>query len=246
MIKKTGLILYFSIIKLSLLILFIKPYNADAQSKPLFGIMVKPIIQTALFSTDMDRVLENGAAYQVAPEGGYNAGMIVRHRIYKGISLETGISYVKRGFNIALQDSAISTSVNFKLINYEIPVLGLIYIQLSEQLFINNAFGLSLHFFPNDIYTETDNIRHYTERNEWVLPALTANVGFEFRTKKSGFFYLGGSYNRMLTTLATSQIEYPGNKNVKVVNIPLAGHYFSVDMKYFLPLRTQDPEPMLY
>lgn len=245
MIKKAGYILYFSVI-LCFLAVFIKPYSCFSQSKPVFGVHFRPIIPSALFSNTDVNFQNNGIRYVIKPQLGYNLGVVIRQRIYKGISLESGINYVKRVYDINLQDSSFTSNTRFRYIANEIPLLGLIYIQLSEQAFINNAFGLSLDFFPSDVYTEGDSIKQVTKRKYWVLPALTANVGFEYRTQKSGFFYLGGSYHRMLATMAYSVIEYRRPIKTELNVVPLEGHYFSLDFKYFFPLRAKEPEPMLY
>jgi hypothetical protein len=245
MIIKTGFVLYFSIF-LCFLLVFLKPYSCIAQSKPVLGVQFRPIIPSELFNNSDEIFLKNGVQYSIKPQLGYNIGVVIRQRIYKGISLESGINYVKRVYDINLQDSSFTSNTRFRYISNEIPILGLIYIQLSERAFLNNSFGLSFDFFPSDIYTEGDSINQITKRKYWVLPALTANLGFEYRTKKSGFFYFGGSYHRMLATMAYSVITYKKPLKNETNVVPLAGHYFSLDFKYFFPLRAKDPEPMLY
>jgi len=66
-----------------------------------------------------------------------------------------------------------------------------------------------------------------------VQGALETNLGFEYRTKKFGYFYLGASYHlpfAPITTFAMSY-EYPPGNVVSIANV--RGSYMTIDIRYF-------------
>ena len=65
---------------------------------------------------------------------------------------------------------------------------------------------------------------------------FNANVGFEYRTKKSGFFYLGGSIRVPFSPLFIILTKYQ-NQGYDLTTIDeLNGSYLSIDLKYFFPI----------
>ena len=100
--------------------------------------------------------------------------------------------------------------------------------------------GLNLIFYPSDI--RVDNI--YVQRAEHMgLNALqffqlgySASFGWEFRSKDSGTFYLGASYQTRLDDMAyvmffeKATIHSPNHYKAT------RGNYLSIDIKYFFPI----------
>lgn len=198
------------------------------------GFQFKPIIPLKYFYTEGADITQQGVRFQVQQKFGTSWGMSVRRGFTKIFSLESGISYVNRTYSLNIYDSVQVVNDRFHLIAYEIPLQGLIYIRLSDKLFMNTALGISLDLFPSDIYTEDGNYKHYSQRKGWVLPGISANLGYEYRTEKTGYFYLGLSYHRPFYNMYTTAIEYNnGNGTLETLNTYLAGNYLTIDFRYF-------------
>jgi hypothetical protein len=116
----------------------------------------------------------------------------------------------------------------------------LVYIQMGKQVFMNASLGLALTFKPTDVGILTkpggSNLFYHTGLVKRKTGFdINANIGFEYRTKKSGFFYLGGSGRVPLAPLfqMIAQYKYQGIKTTVSGNID--GSYLSIDLKYFFP-----------
>jgi hypothetical protein len=66
---------------------------------------------------------------------------------------------------------------------------------------------------------------------------LTCSVGFEYRTKKSGVFYVGGSARVAMAPVFLLVAKYRYVNDSRVVYGNVNGSYLSVDLKYFLPYK---------
>jgi hypothetical protein len=166
--------------------------------------------------------------------------MVIRKGISNTVSIETGINYVKRNFKLDIHDDTTSESADFSIIGYEIPVLGLIFIQLSDQIYMDVALGFSFDFYPSDVFTDGIIHNHYSARNNWASFSLLGNLGWEYRTEKSGYFYLGASYHRPFNDIYTSLIAYPNDlPGYNQAKLFLQGNYLTVDLRYFFH---SDPE----
>jgi len=209
------------------------------------GIELKPIIPSDLFAVTNQPLLYNNnrntftKTFTIQPQLGYSGGATIRIGLSKLWTVESGIYYSTREYRSHLYDdsSKISVSDKFKFENYEMPFLGLIYVRLSKDIYLNNAFGVALDFFPYDI--ETPNNGYYSTRiarEYWVLPALMANVGAEYRTKDKGYFYFGFLYHRMLLPMGHVGFFFNDTNGApEFVAEEIQGHYFAVDLKYFFP-----------
>ncbi len=211
--------------------------QVKAQLFPIVGIQVKPIIPSQLFSNNTFSSLADNVKFTLTPQVGYNFGMIIRKAVYKGISIESGLTYTQRRYGVSATDSSgFSSSSTFRMVTYEIPVMALFYIHIAPDDYIDGAFGGSADFTASDVETKNDNIDALTKLKYFILPGLNAALGYEHRTKKNGYFYIGGSYHRMLTTLAYTKIALQHDLKYSEIIVPLNGHYFALDFKYFFPV----------
>ncbi len=219
------------------LVIFLFLYNSIFSQEGLVtsGFQIKPIIPSEMFKTGKTVFSDSSVNFTLQPNTGYCFGMVVRKGITPMFSLETGINYVKRNYTISVEDSSFNTMRKFGFISYEIPILVLVYIRLGEKLYMNTAAGLSLDMFPSDLSTSNDYINHVTLRRNWLQTALLTNLGFEWRTEKSGFFYIGSSYHRPFKDNALNSVLYKrySRLNGPVFNTWLSGNYLTVDFRYF-------------
>ncbi len=201
-----------------------------------FGIQYKPIIPTRVFNSGFTALSDDNWNIEIGPKFGHNFGMVIRRGLSKRWSVESGINFVTRNFQVdASYNDTTFTDTDFKLIAYEIPIKGLVYIQLGDRLFLNTALGFSIDMYPSDIVTADVHFDHFTARRNWVQSGLIGNFGVELRTKEKGYFYLGGTLHRPFTELASTHLTYHRLPNTidSRVSLNLKGSYFTVDLRYF-------------
>jgi hypothetical protein len=207
-----------------------------------FGIQVRTLFPTQFIGQSELTLGKDGFSTTLQQSLGYSFGGTVRAGLTKLLAFETGINYTQREFNVTMEvpDSNIYATNHLTFISYDIPINGLVYIQMGKQTFMNASLGLALTFKPTDVGILTkpggSNLFYHTgfvKRKAGF--DINANIGFEYRTKKSGFFYLGGSGRVPLAPLfqLIAQYKYQGIKNTVSGNVD--GSYLSIDVKYFFP-----------
>lgn len=204
------------------------------------GIQYKPIVPNRYIGTFEQSFNADNFKSTVTQTIGHSFGMIVRQGVTKNISFETGIEITQRKFNLAfaVEDSGYSATNRVGFVSYEIPLKGLIFIRLGEQLFMNTAIGASFNYFPSDVHVQTPiKVGEYFlqegARLNRVQGAMLANIGFEYRTKEKGYFYIGSSYNLPFAPVVTFAMsyEYGGGKKLAIDNI--RGSYLTLDFRYY-------------
>ncbi len=206
------------------------------------GIQIKPIISGQLFNTGPQTIESGEVDFTIDPSNGYAFGMVIRKGLNDQFSIETGINYSKRNYDltISIDSNNFEGNSDFSYVIYELPVLALIYVRLGERSYLNNAFGINLNFLPSDWQSFDTYFEHYSSRSYWVVPALQANVGFEYRTYESGFLYLGFSLHRPFSKITTAGVLYKeDNLQKETVYFDILGNYLTVDLRYFFH---EDPE----
>jgi len=209
------------------------------------GIQYKPIFSLDLLNTGEKSVTANGVNFAVELTSGFCGGIVVRRGITDTYSLESGINYVKRVYTLRLTDGSFTGNSKFTVIGYEIPISGLVYIPLSEKVYMNASLGISIDMFASDIYTEDYYFKNSSHRAYIFNPGVLGNIGWEYRTENAGYFYIGASYHNPFSAIYNSKIAYYRNINldpVAVVTLPLSGTYLSLDLRYFFhedPLKKQ-------
>jgi len=209
------------------------------------GFQFKPMFETSFIDYGGGEVTSDWLTSNYSFQGGYSAGMVIRRGFTPTISLETGISYVKRNFRVDVEDvdSLHTGTMEYSMIAYQIPVQGLVYARLSKRLYMNASGGLGVNLMPSDVQTNTFEHRQTTYRigtQPWVNASLLANYGFEYRTKKDGYFYLGASYDRPLGNLVGSRaIIRRESGEERFTDGFFTGAYLTIDFRYFFH---EDPE----
>lgn len=220
------------------------------------GIEFRPIFPAGFLKTG-DQTVEN-ADYNVlvSPKFGFSAGMTIRYGFHKRFALETGLNFVQRNFDLSVNrdsvglSSSYNSQTDFTIIGYEHPIKLLVFVQLAERFYMNAAAGLQLTFFPSDIFTTdkesspTDQyFKHSSIRlgfdgkpgnDGFIHGGAIANLGWEYRTKKIGFFYLGATYHIPFADIYRSKFQYlEDDYQSEVLGIELNGSYLTFDVRYF-------------
>lgn len=217
-------------------------HESNAQEKiSTVGLQFKPIYSSPFFGTGPINFVDSGFTHEIKPGRGFSGGMVIRKGYKKNLSFEYGINYVVRNYNLKIE-SAGNTKVEdkFKIVGYEIPFSQLIFIKLNEKIFMNAAVGICINMFPSDIARGNDNYGIVAGRSILFNPSLLANLGVEYRTTKSGYFYIGTTLNRPFKEIYSFSIDYYKNNNI-INNVfgNLNGAYLTLDIKYFFH---EDPE----
>lgn len=224
---------------LGLLIATVAFYPASAQEGiTTFGVCLRPSFPNKFFRTGPKDFSDKNIDYSIVQQSGISFGGLVRHGFTKRLSMETGIIYTKRNYDLTLTDTTFKGGGGFSIIGYEVPVTALVYIQLDEKLWMDAGLGALLNIFPSDVATFKDFYSHYSARRQKVSAGVMANLGIEYRTAKSGYFYLGFVYHRALQTLYDTLIEYYPDRDFtkpysSIGRTQLEGDYFGIDVKYF-------------
>ncbi len=200
-----------------------------------FGIQLKPVIPLDLFDP-LSVVERPNLRGEVELMGGFAFGMNVRVGITNAISFETGISQIRRAYDFRLvnDSNGYVGSNRVRFTGYEIPVQALVYIRLGERTWMNTALGASLDMYPSDVQRDVEQGRIYIFRHNWMRFGLLGNLGVEYRTAKSGIFYLGASYHRPFNDMATAEFTYYGPQFFPYyMRTVLDGSYLTLDLRYY-------------
>jgi len=238
--KKASVFTLFTILLLVLGTGFSEPVQAQKRLSTV-GLQFRPMFPLRLVRTGPLEQRANGLNYTLSQNPGYSGGMIVRRGLNRYFSIETGITFVQRNFTAEVLDleDNYSEGTSFRLIGYEIPLQGLVYIRLGDKVFMSTAFGTSLDLYPSNVASVNQRLHQLTVRQSWLQSSLLANIGWEYRTAKEGTFYLGASFHRPFTFSYKSKLTYTTTPRTEETFIEVSGNYLTVDLRYFFH---EDPE----
>ena len=197
------------------------------------GIEIKPIFPLAFVGTGPQDQDNGRIHFHEEISGGFSGGMVIRKGLTDLLAVESGIHYVKRRYSLDITDSSSTRNSIFRTVSYEIPFSFIVFIQLGEQLFMNASMGPGLDMFASDIQTYDDYFLHVALRHHIFQPSIQANIGWELRTEKSGYIYIGATWHRPFSYIYRSGIEYTGNKNKTYIENRLSGTYLTLDLRYY-------------
>lgn len=236
--------------KLLLVILLLSSSTSFAQNKPkkkerfpsYFGVQVRPVFPTRYVGEPSVTLINQEFSTTITQKMGYSFGGTVRAGLTKLLAFETGINFTQRqyGISMSVADSNVFATNDLTFISYDVPLNGLVYVQLSEKFYMNASMGAALMFKPTSVGILTLPGGKYSFTHTGVVSSkgaidFNANVGFEYRTEKSGFFYLGGSARIPFQPVfdMVAQYKYDGYKNTVYGSVD--GTFLAIDFKYFFP-----------
>jgi hypothetical protein len=232
----------FHLLFIGILFLIFYSVNASAQEhkkgETIFGLEAKAIIPTSILNAGTIKLSDDSITIKINPESGYSIGMLIRHNFTKMFTLETGIHLTKRLFPIDFDHSlnGISEQSKIEMISYSIPIQWLLYIQLGKQTYMNTILGVSMDFYPSSIKKESEKYAYIITPNSWIEASLLASVGFEYRSKKSGYFYIGSSLHSPFGDMGSFKLTYYHDSSLTehiTFNSNISGTYLSIDFRYF-------------
>lgn len=219
-------------------------YGTHAQvGVTTFGLQVKPVIPFGFFDP-VTTLQQEHLTGTLELQGGLAFGMTVRTGISKSISVEAGIDQITRryDFGIANDTSGYTDSGSLRFVGYEVPITCLVYIRLGERTWMNNALGVSIDLYPGDAKKELEFAQAYLFRRNWAQIGVVGNIGVEYRTEKSGYFYFGATFHRPFGDMAQADVtwldRYAGYRPYKMSAL-LSGSYLTADLRYYFH---EDPD----
>ncbi len=206
------------------------------------GLTFRPIIPSNLLQTSTMQVSgneEDGNEYlrlTVDQRLGYSFGMVVRKNFTRRFAIETGVNFVRRSFDVIVLDREHNNtdSVDFGISSYEVPLMALVYIRLGEQLYMNTALGVSLDIGARSVANNNRSFDHFTAIRK-IYGGIIANLGVEWRSEKSGTFYIGATYHQPTGPIADTKINYFRQTSFSDASLetPLNGSYLTLDLRYY-------------
>jgi hypothetical protein len=224
-------------IAISFLFLLLAAIAISQKGVTTFGFQYKPILPVEFLTIEKLNLTSSDFDATISQKFGNNFGAIIRWGFTKSLSLETGINYINR--NYEMQTNIASTGTNskgkFGIVGYEIPLQGLINVQINRNSFLNVATGISTNWIASNIASESedDNFYQITYTKKMNL-AYIANIGFEYRTDDKGYFYIGVSLTNPFYSIGLIDVIYDEyNQTRQTLTGKLSGSYISLDLRYF-------------
>jgi hypothetical protein len=220
----------------------------------LFGIEYKPIMAGDFIGKSETNLVSGNFTTNFKQVLGHSYGANIRISLTPRISLETGIHMVKRNYKISFSEttSNLSSSKQISFLNYDIPFIPYIFIKLSDKIYLANGLGPAFVFSLSDVATQavassTTKFLAEGRRTHRFAVDLSANLGFEYRTPKKGFFYIGGNARVPFAPIFTVAgiLETINSQNKNIVIGYMSGTYISFDLKYYFPTNQNKQEPIL-
>lgn len=211
----------------------------------LFGLQARILQPSEFLGPRTSSLLDGGFSSSLNQKTGFSYGALIRADYTKSISLEVGLNYIQRQFNAQMNytDSVTSISDSNKLtfINYEIPLTGIVKIQMGQKLFATAGLGPSFSYKPTNVALIDQPGGPHTFYHSGTVKKfgidLNAQIGFEFRTRKSGIYYIGGAVK-----VPTSYLFNWGGKYSKqnssqyfIDFTKVNGAFLTIDLRYYLP-----------
>ncbi|MEC7646406.1 MAG: hypothetical protein VX689_02850 [Bacteroidota bacterium] len=224
-------------------IIMISFFELKSQNtKTTFGLQYKPIIPAKYFNSSHIQKNSSNYFFNLSPEYSNAFGMILRHKLNKTFSIESGLNYIQRNYALTLDNNIIGIKdiTKFGMRSYEIPIQILAYVQISKFWHLNVAFGMSHNVLASNIFSSGENNNAYfqnTERRQGGHEALLANVGIEYRTEEKRHYYIGTSLHRPWKAIGKIYPQYDDNINSfnddEEFFLEMLGNFITVDFRYF-------------
>ncbi len=237
-----------------------KHEEREIENQTLFGLNISPVFPGNFIRKSDISFSSDTVNYSINLKNSISLGAEIRHYFTYRFALVTGILFTKRYMEAGYRshyptpstkhiDTAFVRDLEF--ITYEIPIHALGYVRLTKHLYMSISGGLNLNFYPSHI--KVDNV--YVQRvgtkigrYAWQFFQLgyTANVGWEFRAKDIGTFYLGASYQARMDKMARVGFYEKTAIHRADYDEDIRGDYFSVNFKYFFPLQEKKSKKDLF
>ncbi|WP_300659864.1 hypothetical protein [Fluviicola sp.] len=219
-----------------------------------FGIVASPVIPNNFIGAVHTEIQDENKIMTADfhNKWGYTFGATIRIGLSKSISIETGISQVRRIYDVgvSIPDSNLYARQKLAFINYDIPLNALFYVKLTEQWYMDASLGVSITHYPSDVQdsmhpTPKKTVFVQGRRTESTYFAMNAGIGFEYRTPKAGTFFLGFGAKVPLKQplFGVAILRQSGTGTQFFIYKPITAGYFTIDFRYFIPTPKKKKDP---
>lgn len=240
----TKFLFFFFLISLSVPVVAQTP-NRD-KFPSYFGLVASPVFPSDFLGTKTTVFNDPTETMTITfnQTTGFMFGASVRIGLTRLMSLETGLTQIRRNFQVGMSipDSNISSQKTFSFVSYDLPLNALIYVQMTENVFMNASLGMSIAHYPSDIRDTIqpggkDFLVQEGRRTERTHLAVNAGIGFEYRTLKAGTFYVGGGGKIPLKQImiGVGVLKEAGSSNQLFAYKAVDGSFLSLDLRYYFP-----------
>lgn len=221
---------------LTLVLFLLSLQGAMAQKRVLtVGLQFRPIVPISFINSDFETYQGLGFDYSIAPKFGYSAGLNIRYGITDRVSIESGLGFVQRNYGLTMRSGVVSTDTAFRIIGYELPVLALVFIPLGKRIYMNAAAGVQVSAYPSNVQTGDTTFISFSSRHSLINGGALANLGWEFRTENSGYFYLGATYHLPFADIYNTAAKLRSQPPEEFSKGTLNGSYLTFDIRYLFP-----------
>ncbi|MBD3637375.1 MAG: hypothetical protein HUJ25_08490 [Crocinitomicaceae bacterium] len=233
---------------LTLLTCFFLCNLASAQKgSTAFGLQYKPIVPNRLIGTFEQEFNDPPFYSTVKQKFGHALSMLIRVGLSDRISLETGLGITQRNFdlNYSVPDSGHYANNDVRILSYSLPISCLVFIRLGEQWYMNTALGAAMTVFPSDVrtYVAVGSNKRFQQEGAYrskVQGAALANIGWEYRTRSKGTWYLGAAYHLPFIPIMTFAMSYEYDNSNLVAIDNIRGSYLTLDLRYYFNEKKED------
>lgn len=219
-----------------------------------FGIVASPVIPNNFIGAVHTEIQDENKIMTADFHNrwGYTFGATIRIGLSKSVSIETGISQVRRIYNVGVSvpDSNIYAKQKLAFVNYDVPLNALFYVKLTDKWYMDASLGVSITHYPSDVQDSMHPSAKRTifvqgRRTESTYFAMNAGIGFEYRTEKAGTFFLGfGAKVPFKPPLfGVAIVRQSGVGTQFFVYKPISAGYFTIDFRYFIPTPKKKKDP---
>ena len=230
--------------KILFILFFYFAFNAKSQnSKTTFGLQYKPIIPSVYFNAADLSKSSKSYIFNLNPKYSNSFGMVIRNQINKTFSIESGLNFTQRNFELSITNDAINLLdfTTFSMRSYEFPIQLLTYVRASENWYLNIAFGISHNVLASDVKSYGEEKEKFffqnTFRRSGGYSAILANLGMEYRTDNKGYYYFGTSLHRPWRVIGRIYPEYDDKINIfnedREFYFDMIGNFITIDLRYF-------------
>lgn len=220
-----------------------------------FGVVASPVIPNNFIGAVHSEFLDSSGTMSTDfhNKWGFTFGATIRIGLSKSISLETGISQVRRIYDVgvSIPDSNIYDSQKLSFVNYDIPINALFYVRMTEKWYTDASLGVSITHYPSDVQDSMlpeakKAIIIQGRRTASTYFAFNAGVGFEYRTEKAGTFFLGFGAKVPFKPpfFGVSILRQSGTSHQLFGYKPISAGYFTIDFRYFIPSSKKKKDPV--
>ena len=222
---------------LSILLLLLFNFSGNSQKTiTYFGIDLLGIVPINVLGIESIALTGNAFNAEFYSRFSTPFGASLRFLKSETFAIETGLYFTNRNIGFkATPALGKTTSGEYTLSTYEIPVQGQFFVKLKKQVYLGVFSGLSFNWTASNVGSGSKNDEFYqlTFPKKMNIGYL-AGINLDVRTKKAGILSFGVKYNNFFQNLAVVDIKHLTAANQPKLSGALKGAYIAPFVRYFL------------